>query len=280
MRSNPPYYDLKLPETRQPKCELWKQFDQAQLETLVHCFEQETTYSTYTQFSCILSHQLGLDPVRSRRDQILVDKHFYLVQFALAQNFSRQQLSALISIFTRTHALAIDTCFGNLDETFEYFKQAVLVYVVHRPPFSIQLFTPNEAQLCVDYFMQSYFKQFKAFKYVFTPAVLFDVSFKYNGLVESSRQAEATNDEIECVDLEEEKEVEARHGDEENSKEASELRAFVKAYLNERLDRAKEEILGDEIMKQQHGNHHKNENTKNSVRTKSRGDSKTPTKKK
>ena len=42
------------------------------------------------------------------------------------EKFKKEQISALISVLKRTHDLAMSTSFGNLDETFDYFKNLIL----------------------------------------------------------------------------------------------------------------------------------------------------------
>ena len=77
----------------------------------------------------------------NKKSRILIDKYFYLFKFSLENLFNKEQISCLLTIAKKTHDLAVDTSFGNLDETFDYFKKSLLIHAVHRPPFSLQLFT-------------------------------------------------------------------------------------------------------------------------------------------
>lgn len=284
MQSN--YYSIKLPENRKARVELWKYLKQTDLQKLLDLFEEKTEEddddddedfflttsidsgrgkNVFLAFSSLVSKLLKLN-ASDARQAILIEKYYYLIRFARSKQFNVEQTSALVSIFTRTHDLACDTAFGNLDETFDYFKELVLVYAVHRPPFSISLFTPQQIQLVVQYFFDSYFKQFKLFKYVFTPEVVFDVQLKYNGLkptaddelnlaldVDALKESEfmkQTSERNEDVALQSQL---ANNDEKEN---LVELRQFIKGYLDKKLDVVKDELMFDELMQQKHNTAH------------------------
>ncbi|XP_046943846.1 cilia- and flagella-associated protein 119-like isoform X2 [Lynx rufus] len=51
-----------------------------------------------------------------------------------------------------------------------------------RPPFSINLFREEQLLALADYVVNTYFRHFKLYKYVFTPQVRLDLSLTYIGL--------------------------------------------------------------------------------------------------
>ena len=51
-----------------------------------------------------------------------------------------------------------------------------------RPPWSINLFSPNQVRLITDYVLNTYFRHYKLYKYVFTPMVRLDLSLAYVGM--------------------------------------------------------------------------------------------------
>lgn len=51
-----------------------------------------------------------------------------------------------------------------------------------RPPFSIDLFKEEQLLALADYVVNTYFRHFKLYKYVFTPQVRLDLSLTYIGL--------------------------------------------------------------------------------------------------
>lgn len=50
------------------------------------------------------------------------------------------------------------------------------------PPFSIDLFKEEQLLALADYIVNTYFRHFKLYKYVFTPQVRLDLSLTYMGL--------------------------------------------------------------------------------------------------
>jgi hypothetical protein len=269
-------FTLKLPENKKPKLELWKHIDPNNMDTLLRCFEiddydefmkrletsnikvdKRVKLERYKLFSNLLSKLLNLN-LNDKRDLILIDQYYYLIEFALANSFTKEQINVLISITQRTHELACDTSFGNLDETFAFFRNFIVLYAVHRPPFSLKFFTPTQIELVLNYFMDTYFNQFKFFKYVYTPAVRLNLKFDYsntftpvlidNGLTET---AESEFKELDLADSmlnEDEERVESQLTSTNNNaqdKTTQELREFVKKYLSQQVDKAKKDILAD-----------------------------------
>lgn len=246
--ANTEYYTIKLPSARRnkPKCELWSTVNQTELETLIHCLDQEPPSNSYPQFTYLLSQQLGLD-TNDIRDRLLADKYYYVVRFGhVEQGFSRQQVSALMSILRGVHRVAIDTVFGNLAETWDYFTELVLCYSVHRPPHSLALFTPQQSQAVVDYFLASYFKSFRAHKYAFTDSVCLDLQVAYNGLETPPKPDDnniETNEFMKTDEIKEENCDDLKTTETENQ---DALREFVKAHLIEKVNKLKTEIIGEE----------------------------------
>lgn len=212
-------FSIKLPQYHKAKVELWRYLNPNNLDALLGCFEiddydeflksltkseanslawlKQTNLSKipsqnsgqkedkgneqYKIFARLISIQMNLN-LKDKKDSILIDKYFYLIKFALGNGFGKEQIGALITIIKRTHDVACETSFGNLEQTFDYFKNLLLVYCVHRPPFSLNIFTPKQAQLTIDYVYNSYFKSFKFYKYVYSPALFLDLSMSYTNL--------------------------------------------------------------------------------------------------
>ena len=81
------------------------------------------------------------------------------------------------------------TPFANMDETYQYFKSLVLkhslfvsadrfsswskslIFRSQRPPYSLRVFTPDVTKKVTDYIVDTYFRHYKMYKYVFTPTV-------------------------------------------------------------------------------------------------------------
>lgn len=274
------YFSIKLPEYKKAKVEIWKYINPNDLETLLGCFEiddykefltrleksnikikpddYKRKLDQYALFSRLLAKQMNLN-LTNKKDLIQIDQFYYLIKYALSNGFGKEQISALISVAKRTHEIAVETAFGNLDQSFDYFKNLLLCYAVHRPPFSINLFSPVQVENIVNYFLDSYFKQFKFYKYVYSPAVLLDLKLKYTNQPEvlnldlNEPQANELN-----LDLDEAR-VESRvtnqlsavseQRQQQVQSDNKELKEFIKAYLNQHLDKMKEDLLNDDFFK-------------------------------
>ncbi|XP_053375325.1 cilia- and flagella-associated protein 119-like isoform X2 [Mercenaria mercenaria] len=132
------------------------------------------------------------DHKSSLKTGIVMDLYYYTLQFARENRFSKEQTSAFFSIVKKTHEVCIETPFGNLDETFSYFKELVLCHAVNRPPHSIELFTADQVRLITEYTVNSYFRHFKMYKYAFTPMVRLDLSINYIGIPPTPAPSEET----------------------------------------------------------------------------------------
>jgi hypothetical protein len=267
-------FTLKLPAFKRPKLELWQLIDPNNMDTLLRCFQiddydefmkrldasnikidNSLKLERYALFVNLLSHILDLDR-SDKRDLILIDQFYYLVEFGLANAFNKEQINSLMSILHRTHSLACDSSFGNLTETFTYFRQFLVLYTVHRPPFSLGFFSPREVEIILDYVLDTYFNQFKFFKYVYTPAVRLNMRFEYtNQELLPSDVTDAGEAEFKELDMAEsminEDEEERVSGLQSrltgDDKSANELKQFVRKYLGAQLDKAKKDILTESV---------------------------------
>ena len=83
----------------------------------------------------ILSNLFGLyhgDSMESAnmKDEIILDLYYYTIQYCIDNNFSKEQISAFFSIIKRTHAVCVETPFGNVQQTFKYFRDMLLCHAV------------------------------------------------------------------------------------------------------------------------------------------------------
>uniref|UniRef100_A0A8C5E236 Coiled-coil domain-containing protein 189-like n=1 Tax=Gouania willdenowi TaxID=441366 RepID=A0A8C5E236_GOUWI len=115
---------------------------------------------------------------------VLLELYVQSVLFCREHNFSREQTSTFLSIIKSIHDLNVETPFDNIEQCVSYCKELLLCHSVRRPPFSINLFGPEEIKCVFEYIYTSYFKHFKLYKYVFTPEVKLDLSLTYSETVE------------------------------------------------------------------------------------------------
>ncbi|XP_036362545.1 coiled-coil domain-containing protein 189-like isoform X2 [Octopus sinensis] len=134
------------------------------------------------------------------KEKILLNLYTYSIQFAKEEKFKSEQLSAYFSIVKRVHEVCTESPFGNLDDTFNFFKDILLHHSVSRPPYSTELFSISEVRKISYHMINTYFRHFKLYKYAFTPQVQLDLALNYIGESESM-----TSQEIQVDSLKEKK---------------------------------------------------------------------------
>jgi len=188
---------------------------------------------------------------------VLLDLYFYSLQFARQQAFNKEQTSAFFSIVKNTHTVCTETPFGNVQQCFNYFREMVLCHAVKRPPFSIDLYKPAQVRSITEYVINTYFRHYKLYKYVFTPLVRLDLSMTYEGMPPTPEPSEAdlagasaSGDEGDGEEKQDEPEKQGEEGEEESTHQmhddqntenpaASELRQLIRHHLSEELKNLK-----------------------------------------
>lgn len=161
---------------------------------------------------------------------IIMDLYYYTLQYAREQAFTPEKTSAFFSIVKKVFEVCIETPYGNLDHTFEYFKDLIHCHSINRPPYSIELFSPDEVRKVTEYTVNTFFRHFKMYKYAFTPMVRLDINAGYIGMPPSppASVAEETprGDENPPTD-----EVKEEEMDEDRQAAREELKNIVRNFL-------------------------------------------------
>ncbi|XP_006507808.1 cilia- and flagella-associated protein 119 isoform X1 [Mus musculus] len=108
-----------------------------------------------------------------------------------------------------------------------------------RPPFSIDLFKEEQLLALADYVVNTYFRHFKLYKYVFTPQVRLDLSLTYTGLQPLTLWPEEKENEemmvVEQVATPQEEEPETVTEPEQQPSEVCILQTYIKSQLSKEL---------------------------------------------
>ena len=99
-----------------------------------------------------------------KRSFIVQDLFYHVVIFARREDFTPEQLSALFSIVKTIHHLCISTPYDNTAQCYQMLKELLVSHSVHRPPYSIQLYSLDQVKNITEYVLQTYFKHFKLYK--------------------------------------------------------------------------------------------------------------------
>ncbi|KAF5914687.1 hypothetical protein HPG69_005184 [Diceros bicornis minor] len=178
-------------------------------------------------------------PEQSLRDAITLDLFSHALIFCRQQGFSLEQTSTVCALLQDLHKACVATPLGNVEECYRYFTSVLFCHGVRRPPFSINLFKEEQLLALADYVVNTYFRHFKLYKYVFTPQVRLDLSLTYMGLQPPKLEPE---DEMEKEGGEEVEEQAVTPQDEEpetvvqeEPSQVSILQAYIKTQLNKEL---------------------------------------------
>ncbi|KAE8578654.1 hypothetical protein XENTR_v10023717 [Xenopus tropicalis] len=260
---------------RKPQICLWRDLSLHDVETLEKAKGADDIHRA-------LSHILHLDcDASDPRASVILDLYYYTVRFCQDCGFNREQTSCLFSIVKETHAACTDTPLSNIDACYQYFKELLLCHSVHRPPFSLELFTQQQILQISSYMMNTYFRHFKLYKYVFTPQVHLDLSILYEGMAEaevaSDREQESPRPDIssEATALEEKgecsvavngstqpdegsKELDLEEGKQPGADSETPLRHYIEQSLGKEVERLRSEVdrklrLNEELMQERLG---------------------------
>ena len=228
---------------------LWAELSFTDVESLVEC-------QKILEFRSKMAPMLGggeYEP-SNRRLLIELDLFYYLIQFAKSNDFNHQQISTLFSIVRTIHKTAISTPCNNLKETIEEFYRLLLHHSANRPPYSIGVFTTDQVKLITDYVLNTYFKHFKFYKYVYTKRVQLDITIQYPGIPETPQPPTPEDKILEETEPPNEDEKVNGDGTDEGPDKAQpteetnmsdkekELTKIIQSHLNEQLVQLKATI--------------------------------------
>ncbi|XP_033108501.1 coiled-coil domain-containing protein 189-like [Anneissia japonica] len=240
----------EVPKVSQPQVHtaricIWADLKTTHLDLIMKCTSME-------EIQRFLAETFDLtDWQENYRSGILLDLFYYAIQFALDNQFTKEQISAFFSIVKKTHDVCTETPFDNLELCYDYFKELILCHAVKRPPWSINIFSPEQVRLVTDYVLGTYFKHYKLYKYVFTPLVRLDLTISYAGMPVTPEPAEVEeeNQETEPETIKEEEQQQPSIQVEEEPSEAveedpaqRELRQIITDHLSGEIEKLKQSI--------------------------------------
>ncbi|XP_017273981.1 coiled-coil domain-containing protein 189 isoform X2 [Kryptolebias marmoratus] len=164
-----------------------------------------------------LCRVFGVDLPEPKRG-VLLELYVQTVLFCRERRFRREQTSALLSIIKSVHEANIETPLDNVDQCLKYSQELLLRHSVRRPPFSVNLFSFEEATCVFKYISNNYLRLYKLYKYVFTPQITLDLSLTYSEPLASEDPSEV---DVENVTEQNESEQETSATEQEETSNAS-----------------------------------------------------------
>ncbi|KAM5197921.1 cilia- and flagella-associated protein 119 isoform 8-T10 [Hipposideros larvatus] len=222
------------PPLPRPRICMWKYLD-------IHSMHRLEKTANTEDLMEALAELLGLGfPQRGLRDAITLDLFSHALIFCRQQSFSLEQMSAACALLQDLHQACVATPLGNVEECYRYFTSVLFCHGVRRPPFSINLFKEEQLLALADYVVNTYFRHFKLYKYVFTPQVRLDLSLTYVGLQPPQLSLEETEKEgskeaEERAVTQQEEEPETAEEPEQEPSQVAILCTYIKSQLNKEL---------------------------------------------
>jgi len=108
----------------------------------------------------------GISPKRCTPWEIAADLHFYNFLFCHSASFDPAKTSCFLSIMKQVMGSMISE---GLTErpAFELLQALLLKHSVPRPPVSIAIFNINDLKVITDYVLNTFFRHFKLYQYVY-----------------------------------------------------------------------------------------------------------------
>jgi len=100
--------------------------------------------------------------------EIVADMHFYNFLFCHSANFSMAKTSCFLSIMKQVLRSMIAERLTS-EETFDLTKTLFLRHSVTRPPQSVAIFSANDLKVIMDYVLNTFFRHFNLYQYVYVP---------------------------------------------------------------------------------------------------------------
>ncbi|KAF5837883.1 flagellar C1a complex subunit C1a-32-domain-containing protein [Dunaliella salina] len=119
----------------------------------------------------LLARLLGIREPQEPKSAILLDFYVHTLQFGQELEMNDEKLSGLFSLMKEVHRRSTEDRMA-LEPSFVMFKELLLAHSVHRPPYSIGLFTHAEFRRILAWALDSYYRHYKLYQYVYTNSAL------------------------------------------------------------------------------------------------------------
>ncbi|KEG14978.1 flagellar associated protein [Trypanosoma grayi] len=100
--------------------------------------------------------------------RILLDMLAHLILFSRSRQMSPEKVSTLVGIMLKLHETSMSKRYTRA-QSYHEMRELMIQHSVPRPPFSCGIFTMRDAQEFDEYMLQSYYRHYKMYVYVFVP---------------------------------------------------------------------------------------------------------------
>lgn len=128
--------------------------------------EQMAACESGADVRAILAESMGIDEDPGIRTEIAVDMYYHLYAFCMSKGFTAEKASTLLSI-AKTVLEAVVAERLPMEDAYNRYKRLLLDHCVQRPPFSVQVFTYEDARAITDYMHDTFFRHYRLYCYVY-----------------------------------------------------------------------------------------------------------------
>jgi len=97
---------------------------------------------------------------------ILLDYYSFVVHFCRKNNFTGEKASCFLSVAKRVHDASVEQVL-TMENSLAMLKDLLLKHSVHRPPYSVGVFTLKELQQVTEYMANTYYKHYNLYQFVY-----------------------------------------------------------------------------------------------------------------
>uniref|UniRef100_A0A8C7Y2P7 Uncharacterized protein n=1 Tax=Oryzias sinensis TaxID=183150 RepID=A0A8C7Y2P7_9TELE len=208
-RAGTPVCELQAPHSLKAKVMLWRDISYHDMEII-------DQIKSVPDLESALCRLFGIDLPEPKRG-VMLELYVQAVLFGRKQRFKKEQASALLSIIKSIHEANVGNILKDEEECSDYCVELLLCHSVRvcrtvllsfqlhciamlhgflffsctpqRPPFSINIFTFEQANSILKYLDAVYLKHCKLYKYIFTPQHRLDLFLTYSGMEENASSA-------------------------------------------------------------------------------------------
>ena len=203
---------------------------------------------TLDEEKAFLTQLLGLKELfenSQSKQLIILDYYMNLYSLCIDNNFTLQQISAIISIFYFIFSYSFGWM-STEEKIFEIYNAILSYHCLNNPPFSYQIFNNNQKKLLIEFFQNTFIKNFPFFEVLFR----YDINVCFFNQVITRRESRLSDTRLpkkgeniktkdkaleDSESMEEEVEVKEKEGDKslesiEDEKEIENMKNFVNSF--------------------------------------------------
>ncbi|XP_046384774.1 uncharacterized protein LOC124155076 isoform X2 [Ischnura elegans] len=155
--------------------------------------------SNWEDLSAAIGERFGLFQihVKSNSDSLLVERINDVIKFCNRKRYDDRKLYYVIIITYRTHEYFVSSLRSTPMDTYNFFRELIFCHIDEEPPFSYEIFSPEEASELLLDFCKSYLRNLPLIRHFCLPSFALRINTmaaaKENNLEDKPNATEADN---------------------------------------------------------------------------------------